>query len=489
MQSGKYTYIDPNQFPTWIVNHFGGSMDKVSFVVLNRDSPAFPALATYCGPCMNQSFQFTRAKNPDEDDEEESNDIPPQWDAVVGHGLHRMKFRGHTLWVALYKEGKPVGTLHGASQFDTGAVLCETFGVNGASTPRCATPLPAGSSSSSSLGKRPNSRPSSRSSNTPTLPSLSGSTSVLQNNSMDDSQSGSHKKKKKRDKNKAITNSMELLKDFLMTAVMQYEKSKPGFTKVFVADDESYWSLLGSKPARPLESVVLPHVAKKRCLNELEEFYSPSTKEWYHKHGISYRRSILLYGPPGSGKTSFVFALAGHFKKNVCLLQPAQQKMTDNALASLLQVAPQGAFIVLEDVDALFTNHRESLHSGQLTFSGFLNALDGLCTPEGHVFFLTTNYLDRLDSALTRDGRVDVRVEIGYASPQQLEKIFLLFYPGEQDAATAFVKKLKGKKLSMSAVQNHFIRNRKSTAEETVASCGDINVAQNTDTPSSTFYT
>ena len=46
----------------------------------------------------------------------------------------------------------------------------------------------------------------------------------------------------------------------------------------------------------------------------------------------------------------------------------------------------------------------------QLSFSGFLNALDGVATQEGTVLFMTTNHLERLDPALIRAGRIDEQV-------------------------------------------------------------------------------
>ena len=44
----------------------------------------------------------------------------------------------------------------------------------------------------------------------------------------------------------------------------------------------------------------------------------------------------------------------------------------------------------------------------RLTFSGLLNAIDGVTSTEGRIVFMTTNYVDRLDPALIRPGRVDL---------------------------------------------------------------------------------
>lgn len=49
----------------------------------------------------------------------------------------------------------------------------------------------------------------------------------------------------------------------------------------------------------------------------------------------------------------------------------------------------------------------------RVTFSGLLNCLDGVASTEARILFMTTNYLDRLDPALVRPGRVDVKEYIG----------------------------------------------------------------------------
>ena len=59
-------------------------------------------------------------------------------------------------------------------------------------------------------------------------------------------------------------------------------------------------------------------------------------------------------------------------------------------LLTLLQRPPKKSFVVLEDVDGLFhKRHKEG--GGKLTFSGLLNALDGIASTDGRILFMTTN--------------------------------------------------------------------------------------------------
>merc|ERR1712173_217923 len=138
-------------------------------------------------------------------------------------------------------------------------------------------------------------------------------------------------------------------------------------------------------------------------------------------------------------------------------------KMTDESFKSCIQRAPTNSLIVLEDIDALFNKDRSKKHKNcPLTFSGLLNGLDGVGNPDGQIFIMTTNFVDRLDDALIRSGRVDLHIEFPLATDEQLRKMFLLFYPESADSAALFVQQIRtyfADGISMAAVQQHFIQN------------------------------
>jgi len=70
-----------------------------------------------------------------------------------------------------------------------------------------------------------------------------------------------------------------------------------------------------------------------------------------------------------------------------------------------------------------------------VTFSGLLNALDGVASAEERIIFLTTNYVERLDEALVRPGRVDMTVRLGDATRYQVEQLWNRFYGELEDSA------------------------------------------------------
>eukprot|EP00961_Rhodomonas_salina_P151167 2035227-Rhodomonas_salina.1 len=86
--------------------------------------------------------------------------------------------------------------------------------------------------------------------------------------------------------------------------------------------EHSYWDMAGCKVARSLDSVVLPAETKDKVVTDLDKFLTRETYQWYTGHGIPYKRSYLFYGVPGGGKTSLLQALAGKYRRNLCILQP-----------------------------------------------------------------------------------------------------------------------------------------------------------------------
>ena len=70
-------------------------------------------------------------------------------------------------------------------------------------------------------------------------------------------------------------------------------------------------------------------------------FLDPQTFKWYLDRGIPYKRGYLLRGSPGSGKTSFISALAGEIGWDNCVLNLNEPGLTDDRLQLQLQELPK----------------------------------------------------------------------------------------------------------------------------------------------------
>lgn len=258
--------------------------------------------------------------------------------------------------------------------------------------------------------------------------------------------------------------------DMLQEAKQDALSKEEGKTIVFTSYGPD-WRPFGSpRRRRSLDTVVLNGSIASDIVKDVKQFLESSA--WYYDRGIPYRRGYLLYGPPGSGKSSFIQALAGQLEYNICILSLSEMGMTDDRFAHLLTNIPPRSVILLEDIDAAFPDRSMQLESVQkgyqssLTLSGLLNGLDGVVASEERIIFMTTNHLEKLDSALVRPGRVDYKVFLGNVTEAQAESMFLRFYADESDSCRNFVERLKGLgligKVSPAFLQGHFVIHRDS---------------------------
>lgn len=213
---------------------------------------------------------------------------------------------------------------------------------------------------------------------------------------------------------------MKQLKESLNSATEIYEN------KISILYD---WNSR-KREKRPLASVYTNNNISTMLKNDIQSFID--SKKMYMNNNILYKRNYLLYGKPGTGKSSLIFALASEFNYKIKIID---LKSVGRISDILQQISNQEKiFYVFEDIDALSTTLMEredkpesnrisekkdsprelvvDSHSEGLDLSDILNVMDGLYTPEGAICFFTTNHIEKLDKAFLRDGRMDCKVEI-----------------------------------------------------------------------------
>ena len=180
------------------------------------------------------------------------------------------------------------------------------------------------------------------------------------------------------------------------------------------------WVKRSDVPERSMDSVFLCEGQREDVVSDLQQFLDDEVT--YVRLGIPWRRGYLFYGPPGSGKTSLAKAIANHFQMDMYYM-PLADIDGDNKLLQLVSQCRPRSMLLLEDVDVFHAATERNDDAKGATLSGLLNAIDGMATPHGIVFVLTTNDKDVLDAALLRDGRVDRSFELGYVDNEQLRRI------------------------------------------------------------------
>lgn len=216
--------------------------------------------------------------------------------------------------------------------------------------------------------------------------------------------------------------------------------------------DWGSWRTRNDLPPRSLDSVVLPPDQLDRVLSDVRGFLAAEDR--YNQLGIPWHRGYLFHGPPGTGKTSLVKALATHFGMDLWYVSLSDLK-TENSLMNLLsEVAPR-SMLLLEDIDTIRISRDRDTEQGSISMSSLLNALDGVATPHGLITVMTTNHMDALDPALTRAGRMDLIEEIAAPTLREVDQLAAHFYGADWSPTTV---RRPATPVSMAAVSEVFKR-------------------------------
>lgn len=203
--------------------------------------------------------------------------------------------------------------------------------------------------------------------------------------------------------------------------------------------------------ARSLETIYFHD--KERIVNTIDKFLNDThTAEKYEKLSIPYKKIIMFHGLPGSGKTSFIKALATHFKYNLSFVKNIP-KLDDISLEEMMNSMRQKTFLVFEDVDT-FVQQRETRNSN-VSFGGLLNVLDGITNVNKLVIFITTNHIHSLDMAFKR--RIDIFIEFGHIKRTETIEMYQKFFDASLENASMFYEAIKFKKCTVNALEKFFI--------------------------------
>ncbi|OAL48574.1 P-loop containing nucleoside triphosphate hydrolase protein [Pyrenochaeta sp. DS3sAY3a] len=245
--------------------------------------------------------------------------------------------------------------------------------------------------------------------------------------------------------------SLKPLEDFTKLCHDFKQCNEAGTTNVFFAGGgprDHYSEQCGfrqsvSKAIRKLDTIDMDEDVKADIVKDAEYYYSAASRKYFADCGIPYRRGYLFHGPPGTGKTSFSAALAGHLGCDIYHIHLASGEIGDSGLHRLFLGLPRKCVVVIEDIDSagIGREHAQTVSkideetgailpytirtsSQSVTLSGLLNAIDGNASQEGRLLIMTSNNPDALDAALVRPGRVDRKVHFGNMSHAAGENIF-----------------------------------------------------------------
>lgn len=191
------------------------------------------------------------------------------------------------------------------------------------------------------------------------------------------------------------------------------------------SSDMGHWRRVGVVKDRDPKTLVLKEGVYENVMDDVDDFIH--SKEDYDKYGIPYKKVLLFFGEPGTGKTSLCKLLAAKTNRSLYIIS-FDPKMTDDGLSSAIRgIDSTCGILLLEDIDCLFKTRNTNENLSSISFSSILNSLDGAVVNEGLIVIITTNYPETLDYALRRPMRVDKIVEFPIVDEHQIQKILDLY--------------------------------------------------------------
>ena len=203
-----------------------------------------------------------------------------------------------------------------------------------------------------------------------------------------------------------------------------------------------------------------------------------NNKDWYKKRGIPYTMGFLFYGEPGCGKTSTIKAIANYTQRHIVSI-PLNKIRTGKELLNVFynvrmnhkDIPLEQRLYVLEDIDCAdlknIVKDREDKEdkgdkeldfpaekagsegeldilnflkvstanfdkkTNKLTLATLLEVLDGVMEMDGRMLIITTNYPEKLDRALIRPGRIDLKLRFDKCTRDNLVDMYTHYFDTE----------------------------------------------------------
>ncbi|XP_021594513.1 AAA-ATPase At3g50940 [Manihot esculenta] len=177
-------------------------------------------------------------------------------------------------------------------------------------------------------------------------------------------------------------------------------------------------------------TIAMDEELKQEVMNDLNTFMN--SKEYYRRIGKAWKRTYLIHGPPGAGKSSLIAAIANHLNYNIYQVDLSYFRQDVDDMRDLLLHYITRSVLVIKDIDSLIRPRYQEAEAGpglgaqkQAHLLKLLRLIDGLWLPRGNelIIIFTTNHVEKVDPELLMPGRIDLQIHMSYCTISVLKQL------------------------------------------------------------------